>query len=61
MRTLILVTAVFLLATCAAAQSQPQLNLMPLPASVQLGAGQLPITQLFSVAVTGARDASLDE
>ena len=61
MRTLILVTAVFLLATCAAAQFQPQLNLMPLPASVQLGAGQLPITQLFSVAVTGARDASLDE
>jgi hexosaminidase len=34
---------------------------MPLPASVQLGAGQLPITQSFSVAVTGARDASLDE
>ena len=33
---------------------------MPMPASVQLGTGQLPITQSFSVAVTGAHDASLD-
>ena len=33
---------------------------MPMPASVQLGSGQLPITQSFSVAVTGAHDASLD-
>jgi hexosaminidase len=31
-----------------------------MPASVQLGTGQLPINQSFSVAVTGARDASLD-
>jgi hexosaminidase len=31
-----------------------------MPASVQAGAGQLPITQSFSVAVTGFRDASLD-
>ncbi len=43
------------------AQSQLQLNLMPMPASVQMGTGQLPITASFSVAVTGARDASLDE
>jgi hexosaminidase len=42
------------------AQSQPQLNLMPMPASVQAGNGQLPITQSFSVAVTGSHDASLD-
>jgi hexosaminidase len=34
---------------------------MPMPASVQSGSGQLPITQAFSVAVSGARDASLDE
>jgi hexosaminidase len=33
---------------------------MPMPASVQTSAGQLPITQSFSVAVTGAHDASLD-
>ena len=43
------------------AQSQPQLNLMPMPASVQAGTGQLLITQSFSVAVSGVRDASLDE
>ena len=41
-------------------QSQPQLNLMPTPASVQQGSGQLPITQSFSVAVTGTHDAALD-
>jgi hexosaminidase len=42
------------------AQSQPQLNLMPLPASVQSGSGQLLITQAFSVALSGNRDASLE-
>jgi hexosaminidase len=42
------------------AQSQPQLNLMPLPATLQSGAGQLLIDQSFSVAVTGFHDASLD-
>jgi hexosaminidase len=31
-----------------------------MPASVQMGTGQLPITASFSVAVSGARDASLD-
>ena len=61
MRTPLILNAVFLLATFAAAQSQPQLNLMPMPASVQVGTGQLPINQLFSVAVTGSHDASLDE
>jgi hexosaminidase len=48
------------LASLAAAQSQPQLNLMPMPASVQPGTGQLAINQSFSVAVTGSHDASLD-
>ncbi|HSY90373.1 MAG TPA: family 20 glycosylhydrolase [Candidatus Binatus sp.] len=60
MRTPLIVTAVFLLATFVAAESQPQLNLMPMPASVQVGTGQLPINQLFSIAVTGSHDASLD-
>jgi hexosaminidase len=32
-----------------------------MPASVQVGTGQLPINQLFSVAVTGSHDASLDD
>ena len=57
---LIAVLILFFLASFASAQSQPQPNLMPMPASVQQGAGQLAITQSFSVAVTGARDASLD-
>jgi hexosaminidase len=42
------------------AQSQTQLNLMPMPASVQQGTGQLAITQEFSVSVTGTHDASLE-
>ncbi len=50
----------FFLASFAVAQSQPQLNLMPMPASVQAGTSQLPITQSFSVAVTGSQDALLD-
>ncbi len=49
-----------LLATLAAAQTQPQFNLMPMPASVQPGAGQLPIDRLFSITVTGSHDASFD-
>src|SRR5438309_84176 len=45
----------------SSAQSQPQLPLMPMPASVQQGSGQLIVTQSFSVAVSGAHEASLDE
>jgi hexosaminidase len=60
MRTALILTAAFMLSSLAVAQSQPQLNLMPMPANVQLGTGQLPITQSFSVAVTGFHDASLD-
>jgi hexosaminidase len=52
---------VIFLVPFAASQTQPQLNLMPMPASVKQGTGRLPINQSFSVAVTGARDASLDE
>ncbi|HEV2469987.1 MAG TPA: family 20 glycosylhydrolase [Candidatus Sulfotelmatobacter sp.] len=43
----------------AQSQSQPQLNLMPMPANVQAGSGQLPITQSFSVSITGDQDTSL--
>lgn len=50
----------FLVGTLAAAQSQHQLNLMPVPSSVQVGAGQLPIDSTFSVSITGFHDASLD-
>src|SRR5262249_8538673 len=48
------------LASFSLAQSRLQLNLMPMPASVQPGSGQLSITAWFSVEVSGARDASLD-
>jgi hexosaminidase len=58
-RRIVLIPAFFLV-SFAAAQSQPQLNLMPLPASVQSGTGQLAINQSFSVALTGSHDASLD-
>jgi hexosaminidase len=60
MRTLFIVLAFLLLAIMATAQSQLQLNLMPIPSTVQLGTGQLPITQSFSVVVTGTHDASMD-
>src|SRR6266496_6867288 len=60
MRTSFIAGMLFFLASFAVAQSQPQLNLMPMPASVQAGTGQLPITQSFSVAVTGSQDALLD-
>jgi hexosaminidase len=60
MRNLLIVLAFFSSAVFVSAQSQPQLNLMPMPANVQPGAGQLPITQSFSVAVAGSHDASLD-
>jgi hexosaminidase len=58
MRNLPTLLTLLLLATLATAQPQP--NLMPMPASVQPGTGQLQIDQSFSIAVTGTRDASLD-
>src|SRR5712671_5840183 len=61
MRTQLLLVLAFLpLASLATGQQQPQLNLMPMPSTVQLGTGQLLINQSFSVAVTGTHDASLD-
>src|SRR5579864_8337763 len=61
MRILFSVGISLFLASFASAQSQPTVNLMPMPASLQQGTGQLAINQSFSVAVSGARDASLDE
>jgi hexosaminidase len=60
MRTLTFVIFISLLAGFSVAQSQPQLNLMPMPASVQPGSGSLPITQSFSVSVTGGHDPALE-
>src|SRR5579864_5062102 len=61
MRILLSVGISLFLASFASAQTQPTVNLMPMPASLQQGTGQLAIDQSFSVAVSGARDASLDE
>jgi len=60
MRTLVLTSCMFVLTSFAASQAQPQLNLMPLPASVQQGSGMLRVTQLFSVSVTGTHDPALE-
>jgi hypothetical protein len=58
--TLAQIVMCFLMTAYFVAQSQQQLPLMPMPASVQLGKGQLTITQSFSVAVSGSPDTSLD-
>ncbi len=60
MRTLALMSFLFVVTGLAVCQTQPQLNLMPLPASVQQGSGMLPVTQSFSVSVTGAHDPALE-
>lgn len=59
MRSLLNVIASSLLVPIAAAQRQPELNLMPVPSSIQTGDGQLTIDRSFSVAVAGLADASL--
>ncbi|MDP9160313.1 MAG: family 20 glycosylhydrolase [Acidobacteriota bacterium] len=61
MRILItILIVVFLMAICAAGQSPLPLSLMPVPSGVQLGSGELQITQAFSVGVAGVRDAALE-
>ena len=61
MRTLLLVVSAVFLSTCFAASQMPStLTLMPVPAKIELGTGQLVIDQLFTVSVTGAKDARLD-
>lgn len=60
MRLLFIVNAILLVAIAATAQTTPQLNLMPMPSTVQPGTGQLTVDQSFSVSITGFHDASLD-
>jgi len=60
MRNLLFVLTVLLQTAFVAAQVQPQLNLMPMPSSVQMAEGQMLVDGSFSVAVTGFHDASLD-
>jgi hexosaminidase len=60
MSILFLTTLFLLLAPLATSQSSSQVSLMPLPSSVQLGAGKLLIKQSFSVAISGYRDGILE-
>jgi hexosaminidase len=53
-------TTILLLTQVVTAQPPKQLNLMPLPSTVQLGTGRLLIEQSFTVAVSGHRDSTLD-
>jgi len=59
MRKLFVSSAAILWVAVAAAQQPPQLNLMPMPAVVQSGTGRLHVQPSFSVAVEGAKDATL--
>jgi hexosaminidase len=52
---------VFFLPTLVMAQASPPLNLMPVPASVQLGAGQLIVDPSFSIAITGVQEPMLSD
>jgi len=60
MRYLLWIGSLFILNGFAVSQSQPQLNLMPVPANVQQGTGVLPIGQTFSVKLDGAHDPVLE-
>jgi hexosaminidase len=59
----ILVDFLFLLfaLSSASAQMEPQPNLMPMPASVQMGAGCLVIDTSFSVGISGQDDPQLQK
>jgi hexosaminidase len=60
MRLLLLVVVLeFLVGLPVSAQTADQLNLLPVPSTVQAGTGQLPITQSFSVAIEGYKDPRL--
>ncbi len=54
MRTIVGFVIPFLvIASFSFAETEPQLNLMPMPASVQLANGQLLVSRSFSVSITG--------
>jgi hexosaminidase len=57
---MMLLASVAWLTRTAFAQVQPQLNVIPMPASVQMGSGQLTIDRTFTVSVAGAHDDMVD-
>jgi hexosaminidase len=59
-RTILAVMLCALFAPGVEAQAQQSLNLMPLPAKVQMGSGQLLIGPTFSVSIAGRHEARLD-
>jgi hexosaminidase len=59
MRTALFFLLPFFLVMQVQTQSVSQLNLMPLPAKVEIGGGELVIEPAFSVATTGHTDARL--
>jgi hexosaminidase len=59
-RTILAVMLCALFASGVEAQARQSLNLMPLPAKVQIGSGQLLIGPTFSVSIAGRHEARLD-
>src|SRR5881398_1556436 len=58
MRTMLVVLAMYSLAVFAEVQNAP-LNLMPMPANIEMGAGQLVVDPSFSVAISGHKEPRL--
>ncbi len=58
MRTMLVVLAMYLLTMFAETQNAP-LNLMPMPANIKIGAGQLVVDPSFSVAISGRKESRL--
>jgi hexosaminidase len=54
------VFGLLLCAISATAQDQPRLNLMPVPANLQIGTGDLRVDSSFSIALTGHTEARMD-
>jgi hexosaminidase len=60
MRALCVMFVCAVFASFSGAEAQPALNLMPMPAHVQTGSGQLVVNPSFSVAISGSKDARLE-
>jgi len=61
LRVLLVVFLSLLSASSSSAQMEPQPNLMPMPASVQMGTGRLVIDSSFSVGISGQANSQLQQ
>jgi len=61
LRVLLVVFLSLLSASSSSAQMEPQPNLMPMPASVQMGTGHLVIDSSFSVGISGQANSQLQQ